>query len=365
MKLNDKIYEYRKIKRWSQEELAEKLEVSRQTVSKWEVGKAIPELDKLIKLSEVFGITVDELVKEEIEIISEEISDKKIIEDEKTEENFNDVKDEESNETIKINAEDNNARKKLKKILLINILIAILVLLAIFTLHIQNRKLQIREIAKIYREEFSKIGISESGFVYEKFSKRENNVITHTTKQYYIYAEENGPKLIKIKEYENDTSKLNKEIYIDISKRKYIDYSEGRLGTYDDVIEINVNDWSYKEYDDYKFVSPIDRITDVFDQKYYGNTRKESERKLSFDFDNDFSIIKNKDVRGTSYFWQFGNRGNDKKEDFFQIQMLLESNWMFCEFDDYKNDFEDSREYTIVQITKLDGNIDDVTIPEL
>ena len=69
MKLNDKIYEYRKIKRWSQEELAEKLEVSRQTVSKWEVGKAIPELDKLIKLSEVFGITVDELVKEEIEIM--------------------------------------------------------------------------------------------------------------------------------------------------------------------------------------------------------------------------------------------------------------------------------------------------------
>ena len=66
MKLNEKIYEYRKLNRWSQEELADKLEVSRQTISKWEVGKNIPELEKLIKLAELFDISVDELVKENI-----------------------------------------------------------------------------------------------------------------------------------------------------------------------------------------------------------------------------------------------------------------------------------------------------------
>ena len=72
MKLNEKIYEYRKLNRWSQEELADKLDVSRQTVSKWEVGKAVPELEKLIKLAELFKITVDELVKDNIEITSKE-----------------------------------------------------------------------------------------------------------------------------------------------------------------------------------------------------------------------------------------------------------------------------------------------------
>ena len=68
MKLNEKLYEYRKNKNWSQEELAERLEVSRQTVSKWESGRAIPELNKLIRISEIYNVTVDELVKDEVEM---------------------------------------------------------------------------------------------------------------------------------------------------------------------------------------------------------------------------------------------------------------------------------------------------------
>ena len=87
MKLNEKIYEYRKLNRWSQEELADKLEVSRQTISKWEVGKNIPELEKLIKLAELFNITVDELVKDNIEIIHKG-NVNNLIEDEKAEENL-------------------------------------------------------------------------------------------------------------------------------------------------------------------------------------------------------------------------------------------------------------------------------------
>ena len=47
----------------SQLELAEALDVSRQSISKWETGAAVPELDKLVKLSDVFGITLDELVR--------------------------------------------------------------------------------------------------------------------------------------------------------------------------------------------------------------------------------------------------------------------------------------------------------------
>ncbi|WP_243093240.1 helix-turn-helix transcriptional regulator [Pseudoflavonifractor sp. AF19-9AC] len=48
----------------SQEDLAEKLGVSRQSVSKWETGQSVPDLDKLIKLADLFGISVDELVRE-------------------------------------------------------------------------------------------------------------------------------------------------------------------------------------------------------------------------------------------------------------------------------------------------------------
>lgn len=65
MKLGEKILNYRKKLGLSQEELGEKVGVSRQTVSKWEIGQTIPELEKIILLSKEFGITIDELVQEE------------------------------------------------------------------------------------------------------------------------------------------------------------------------------------------------------------------------------------------------------------------------------------------------------------
>ena len=64
MKFNDKLLDLRKKKGWSQEELGYKLDVSRQTISKWESGQTTPELEKLVKLSEIFEITVDELIKD-------------------------------------------------------------------------------------------------------------------------------------------------------------------------------------------------------------------------------------------------------------------------------------------------------------
>ena len=65
MTIGEKIYRLRTEKNLSQGVLAEILEVSRQSISKWENGGATPDLDKIIKLSEVFGITIDELVKNE------------------------------------------------------------------------------------------------------------------------------------------------------------------------------------------------------------------------------------------------------------------------------------------------------------
>ena len=67
MILADKIIRLRRKNGWSQEELAEQLGVSRQAVSKWEGGASIPDLDKIVRLSGVFGVSTDYLLKDEIE----------------------------------------------------------------------------------------------------------------------------------------------------------------------------------------------------------------------------------------------------------------------------------------------------------
>ena len=62
MNLGENIYKYRSMRNCSQGELANELEVSRQSVSKWENNSAVPELDKLIRMSDFFEISLDELV---------------------------------------------------------------------------------------------------------------------------------------------------------------------------------------------------------------------------------------------------------------------------------------------------------------
>ena len=62
MNLGENIYHHRTRKKLSQEALAEALDVSRQSVSKWENNSAVPELEKLIKMAQIFEITLDELV---------------------------------------------------------------------------------------------------------------------------------------------------------------------------------------------------------------------------------------------------------------------------------------------------------------
>lgn len=67
MLLADKIIRLRKKNGWSQEELAEKMRVSRQAVSKWEGAQTVPDLEKILMLSSLFGVTTDYLLKDEIE----------------------------------------------------------------------------------------------------------------------------------------------------------------------------------------------------------------------------------------------------------------------------------------------------------
>lgn len=71
MILADKIIELRKKSGMSQEELAEKLGVSRQSISKWEGAQSTPDLNRILQLSEIFGVTTDSLLKDTIELTSD------------------------------------------------------------------------------------------------------------------------------------------------------------------------------------------------------------------------------------------------------------------------------------------------------
>ena len=67
MILADKIIALRKAKGWSQEELAEQLDVTRQSVSKWEGAQSAPDLERIVRMSELFGVCTDYLLRDELE----------------------------------------------------------------------------------------------------------------------------------------------------------------------------------------------------------------------------------------------------------------------------------------------------------
>ena len=71
MKLSDNLKKIRKENNLSQEQLAEKLGVSRQAVSKWESDQSFPEMDKILSICEIFGYNIDELMNENIAEVNE------------------------------------------------------------------------------------------------------------------------------------------------------------------------------------------------------------------------------------------------------------------------------------------------------
>ena len=79
MELNEQIKKYRTEMNLSQEELAENIYVTRQSVSNWENGKTYPDIHSLLLLSSLFGISLDQLVKGDIEIMKKEIKEAEII----------------------------------------------------------------------------------------------------------------------------------------------------------------------------------------------------------------------------------------------------------------------------------------------
>ena len=77
MIFSERLKREREKKGWSQTELAEKIHVSRQSVSKWETGKNYPSIEVIIDLSDLFGITLDELLRSDEELKEKVIQDSK------------------------------------------------------------------------------------------------------------------------------------------------------------------------------------------------------------------------------------------------------------------------------------------------
>ena len=77
MILADKITELRKKNGWSQEDLAEKLDVSRQSISKWESAQSAPDMNRILKMSEIFGVSTDYLLKDNLDSLPGELPTEK------------------------------------------------------------------------------------------------------------------------------------------------------------------------------------------------------------------------------------------------------------------------------------------------
>ncbi len=78
MKISTQIKKYRNIMELSQEELAEKIYVTRQTISNWENGKSYPDIHSLLLLSSLFNVSLDQLIKGDIEIMKKEINKEEV-----------------------------------------------------------------------------------------------------------------------------------------------------------------------------------------------------------------------------------------------------------------------------------------------
>ncbi|AYW47565.1 XRE family transcriptional regulator [Tetragenococcus osmophilus] len=70
MKIGERLKKQREIKTWSQQELADKLHISRQSISKWEQDIALPSFANIVAISDLFGISLDELIREDEELMN-------------------------------------------------------------------------------------------------------------------------------------------------------------------------------------------------------------------------------------------------------------------------------------------------------
>lgn len=208
---SEKLYELRKEKGFSQEELAEKLNVARQTISKWETGMTVPDTNNLIELSKIFGISIDDFVGKK---------DEEVIEDNK-----------------KIN------KKQLIKIILI---IAMIITIILFICVIVYRMVLVFKLANglvnsksrdlsfyyHYQEVGLTNGLTDKWNFIETYRNGDKMIMKHYVTPIDNFMENKTPEVVKIEYFDKDNyyeidckNKTYKKFKNDLTSEFYYNYT--------------------------------------------------------------------------------------------------------------------------------------------
>lgn len=332
MKFNERLLELRKQKGWSQEELGYKINVSRQTISKWEAGQTTPELEKLRILAEIFEITVDELINGNEAI-------------------------EENNIHLEKGSKICN-RKKFKIILL-----SILAILVFYIVIIVFRLIVLNKINETILLEAN--GFFEC-YLDKRISAKENNINYQKQRTEYYYSNKyNDLENVvthKIVFYEpGDMIDVEKEIYLDSQ------YNSVEKNKYNNVIEINLIDNTYEILNKYSFEDNINGII-AYEYSNYFNTLYGdgllNYMKFNLPVAMDLRISISKTENG--YLISNKEKNEIKREDYITVLIDKESKKVILEKTEFvdkdTSDFERTQ-YTLKYEKII--NKEELTVPDL
>ena len=319
MKLNEKIFENRKKLGLSQEDLANKLDVSRQTVSKWEVGSATPEVEKIVKLSDIFNVSVDYLVKE-----NEEKYIKK---------------------GITIN-------KKLIVNILLGLLLVVLIVLGINKL-IDITKTNLKsqyalEMINTYMTNGYEVGQKHSGRILIDRELSKGNNVTLEKAEYYYYI--NGDdRLLKYRPYDDDLKTVSKEYFINLNNVDCNRYEENKI-VYDNVVELNLEDYSQRVINDYEIEFISSTISGAICRSYSIVTTFRPELTAKAIAENEsVEMIKSAFAGKTSYHMLYGDY--EKDEDYLWLSITEDFTRIISKT--FDNDIFDKKEFLRIDIIEL------------
>lgn len=333
MKFNEKLLDLRKQKGWSQEELGDKLNVSRQTISKWEIGATTPELENLIMLSEIFDISIDELV------------DNSRVKADIKEDNI---------ETKPKAANSDTSKAKKTKLWFIIIIIFLLVGICGTVYYRANiiRESNIRKYEVVFGAIYSFDGCLDIQ-TYEI----KNNITTRKRIKIFKYNEtqelENG-EFIKYKIQEIIDEKLVKETFFDIEELNF--NSNGKC-ICDDVVEIDYENNTYKilngyEFDFY-FTGIINTVFDsMFNVESIGGVYEALKLENQILEDDRFYYIGNKSINSVL------------RKDYVTLKIDKENNWLRLVSKEYDENQKANTKETIYVLTGI-VNEEDVKLPDL
>ena len=235
MKFGDKLSELRRKEGLSQEELGYKLNVTRQTISKWELGQANPELDNLKEISKLFNVSLSQLIDDEV-IIEEETLD---------------------------NNEDSDEVRPRKWLLVVLIVVALILVVVLADKFITNKK---------EREEAAKESIKENidGFfdIFEEFENEMDSEFEESNNEFEINRFNNSFEIYAGSKHGTIVSTVLDKVITSNKKNqdKIINVIYGDLNTTDESkireIKKSLDDWTkYEIIFDYDEVGYINQVT--------------------------------------------------------------------------------------------------------